>query len=169
MQPILASFWKARRVDEVVSDNDDGKSNCDTDVVDKGADVVYKEIIGSDDSDEGCNLNCVVTTYESSSEMESNLMDSDLMDSHDIDDTDAVGVELNTDSQLVINLDKGVSVLINDDPETESSSNSCDAECCNGDGPYHPRINYLTVSKRRQGKYFFSHLGIILLNGEATA
>ena len=85
-------------------------------------------------------------------------MDSDLMDSHDID---AVGVELNTDSQPVINLDKGVSVLIN---ETKSSSNSCDAECCNGDGPYHPRINYLTGG-RGNIIDLFSHLDIILLNG----
>ena len=76
------------------------------------------------------------------------VRDSNIMDSHN---TGVVGVELNTDSQPVINLEKAVSV-IDDDPEFEtgSSSNSCDAECCNGDcdRPYQPQINYLTVSKK---------------------
>ena len=46
------------------------------------------------------NLNCVETTDESSSEMD-NVRDSDIMDSYD---TGIVGMELNTDSQPVINL-----------------------------------------------------------------
>ena len=184
MQPTLASFWKTPRVEtssvetvtasEILSDNDDGEDDSDTDhlcidVVDKGADVVYKGIISSDDnhdSDERCDLNCVVTTDESSGEMDG-ARDSDIMDSHD---TGVVGVELNTDSQPAINLDKAVSV-INDNPEfeTASSSNSCDAECCSGDRerPYQPRLNYLTVSKKGRGNFInlFSLLGIILLNG----
>ena len=50
-----------------------------------------KGIISFDDSDEQCNLNCVVTTHESSSELDI-VRDSDIMDSHD---TGIVGVELN--------------------------------------------------------------------------
>ena len=71
IQPNLASFWKAPRVDTssvetvtVVSDNDDGG----TDVDDKGTDVIYKGIISSNDSDERCDLNCEETTDESSSD-----------------------------------------------------------------------------------------------------
>ena len=108
MQPTLASFWKAQRVEassvetvivsEIVSNSNDG----DTDVVDKGADVVYKGItITSDDSDERCSLNCAATTDESSSELDSSR-NSDIMDSHN------TGVELSTDSQPVINQDKAV-------------------------------------------------------------
>ena len=135
IQPTLASFWKAPRVDTssvetvtVVSDNDDGG----TDVDDKGTDVVYNGIISSNDSDKRCDLNCEETTDESSSEVES-ARDSDIVDNRD---TGVVGVKLNTDSQP-----KAVSV-INDDPEfeTASSSYSCDGECCNGDceRPYQP-------------------------------
>lgn len=173
MQPTMASFWKAHRVEascvetvtvsEIVCDSDDGD-------IDKGADVVYKGImISFDDSDERCNLNCVATTDESSSELD-NARDSDIMDSRD---TGIVGVKLSTDSQPVINLDKAVSV-INDHhvSETASSSNSCDAECCNGDcdRPYQPRTNYLTISKKGSANLInlFSHLDIILLNGLAT-
>ena len=139
MQSTLASFWKARRVETssvetvTVSDNDDS----DTDFIDESADVVYNGIVSSNDSDERCNSSCVETTDESSSEVDG-ARDSDIMGSHD---TGVVGVELNTDLQPVTNLDKTVSV-INDDPEfeTESSSNLCDAECCNGDRdrPYQP-------------------------------
>ena len=71
-------------------------------------------------------------------------------DTDSINDTGGVvGVELeNMDSQLV----KTVSV-VSDDPETESSDSSCVAECCNGDRPYQPQINYSSVSKRKQGKF----------------
>ena len=158
IQPTLASFWKVPRVDTslvetvaVVSDNDNGS----TDVNDKGTNAVYKGIISSDHSNKRCDVNCEETTDESSSEVES-VRDSDIMDSHD---TGVVGVESNTDSQPVINLHKAVSV-INHDPEfeTASRSNSCDGECCNGDcdRPYQPRINYLTVGKKRQRKFYRS-------------
>ena len=77
------------------------------------------------------------------------------MDSHN---TGIVGVELSTDSQPVINLDKAVSV-INDDhvSETVSSSNSCDAECCNSDCDRPYKTNkLLNYKQKRQGKFYRS-------------
>ena len=66
-----------------------------------------------------------------------------------------VGVESeNMDSQPAFITDKPLhqSVRVGNDPETESSDSLCIAECCNSDRPYEPRINYSSVSKRKQGK-----------------
>ena len=94
-------------------------------------------------------MNCVVSTGKDN---QSSNTDSDT-DGHDTGSV--VGVESETmDSQPAFITDKlpHQSVSVGNDPETESSDSLCIAECCNGDRLYQPRINYSSVSKRKQGK-----------------
>ena len=75
------------------------------------------------------------------------------MDGHDTGSV--VGVEFETmHSQPAFITDKlpHRSISVGNDQETESSDSSCITECCNGDRSYQPRINYSSVSKRKQGK-----------------
>ena len=119
--------------------NDSGSDNNDTG-------IVYQGMPSSDDI---CDLNYVVSTGEDN---QSGNTDSDT-DGHDTGSV--VGVESETmDSQPTFNTDKlpHQSVSVGNDPETESSDSLCIAECCNGDRPYQPRINYSSVSKSKQGK-----------------
>ena len=98
-----------------------------------------------------------VSVSDSGSDSDDNDVEDDIESDTDSNNGAVVEPE-NMDSQPSFNLDKDShqSVSVSSDPETESSSQStnslCVAECCSGNKPYQPQINYSSLSKRKQGK-----------------